>query len=265
MLATAPGARLSATIAAFSAALQRRRRGAPVRTSTRRKLCPSIGKLLGKPASLPRLNKAGSSVRPQLPQYGSSVSLTIDKHGIPVDFLLTAKRDLGQPNASSARCCGTNPYSRPTGSARMAPVLIRRLSWQPGRRAPAARALHYVSKHLQQGIESDHSHGHVRGQGSGLGVHGSSPAVGSDPRSEPVPMTRWCAAPDQTHIRSPLVAAARTSAFGGWGSGGRDHSSGRLLRPMVASVRPPGSGRTDQVRADGVRSSPTLASSLLPR
>ena len=77
MLATAPGARLSATIAAFSAALQRRRRGVPVRTSTRRKLCPSIGKLLGKPASLPRLNKAGSSLRPQLPQYGGSVSLTL--------------------------------------------------------------------------------------------------------------------------------------------------------------------------------------------
>src|SRR3954470_21680366 len=76
MLATAPGAKLSATIAAFSAALQRRRRGTPVRTSTRRKLCPSIGKLLGKPASLPRLNKAGSSVRPQLPQYANSVSLT---------------------------------------------------------------------------------------------------------------------------------------------------------------------------------------------
>src|SRR5690242_21072403 len=76
MLAIAPGAKLSATIAAFSAALQRRRRGAPVRTSIRRKLCPSIGKLLVKPASLPRLNKAGSSVRPQLPQDGDSVSLT---------------------------------------------------------------------------------------------------------------------------------------------------------------------------------------------
>src|SRR3954451_8768164 len=76
MLATAPGTKLSATIAAFSAALQRRRRGAPVRTSTRRKLCPSIGKLLGKPASLPRLNEAESSAHPQLPQYASSVSLT---------------------------------------------------------------------------------------------------------------------------------------------------------------------------------------------
>ena len=47
----------------------------PVRTSTRRKLCPSIGKLLGKPASLPRPTKAGSSVRPQLPKYASSASL----------------------------------------------------------------------------------------------------------------------------------------------------------------------------------------------
>ena len=33
--------------AAFSASVQRRRRGVPVRTSTRRKLCPSIGKLVG--------------------------------------------------------------------------------------------------------------------------------------------------------------------------------------------------------------------------
>src|SRR3954468_7473683 len=60
-LATAPGGRLSATIAAFSAALQRRRCGVPVRTSIRRKLCPSIGKLLGKSASLPRPNKTRSA------------------------------------------------------------------------------------------------------------------------------------------------------------------------------------------------------------
>ena len=45
----------------------------------RRKLCPSIGKLLGKPASLPRLNETGSSVRPQFPQYRSSVSLTFNE------------------------------------------------------------------------------------------------------------------------------------------------------------------------------------------
>src|SRR4051812_12449545 len=55
-----------------------RRGGAPVRTSTRRKLCPSIGKLLGKSASLPRSSKAGSSVHPQLPQDGDSVSLPVE-------------------------------------------------------------------------------------------------------------------------------------------------------------------------------------------
>src|SRR3954451_18442476 len=76
MLATDPGARLSATIAAFSAALQRRRRGAPVSTSMRRKLCPSIGQLLGKSPSLSRLNETGSSDRPYLPQAGRSAPRT---------------------------------------------------------------------------------------------------------------------------------------------------------------------------------------------
>ena len=136
----------------------------------------------------------------------------IDKHGMPVDFLLTAKRDLeaakrffrkmlkDQPLLAPDRIGtdGAGPYPPAITAARKDGLLPQ-------------DPLHYVTKHLQQGIESDHSHGHVRGQGSGLGVHGSSPAVGSDPRSEPVSMTRWCAAPDQTHIRSPLVAAAPTS------------------------------------------------------
>src|SRR6516225_12270918 len=43
------------------------------------------------------------------------------------------------------------------------------------------------------------------------GFMGISPAAGSDPRSEPVSMTRWHAAPDQAHIRSPLIAAAPIS------------------------------------------------------
>src|SRR4051794_7657490 len=42
-----------------------------------RKLCPSIGKLLGKPASLSRSSKTGSSDRPYLPQDGSSAPLTL--------------------------------------------------------------------------------------------------------------------------------------------------------------------------------------------
>src|SRR4051795_7506983 len=63
---------------------------------------------------------------------------------------------------------------------------------------------------------------------------------------------------------SHAVAAVRLHqhpASGGWGSGGRDHSIGRLLRPTAISVRPPGSGRTDQVLTDGVSSSPAPPSS----
>ena len=115
----------------------------------------------------------------------------IDKHGTPVDFLLTAKRDLEarqallpqdaeRPALLAPDRIGTDgaaPYPPAIAAARKDGLLPH-------------EPLHYVTKHLQQGIESDHSHGHVRGQGSGLGVSGSSPAVGSDPRSEPVSMTR---------------------------------------------------------------------------
>jgi transposase, IS6 family len=114
----------------------------------------------------------------------------IDKHGTPVDFLLTATRDLkaakrffrkmlkDEPLLAPDRIGtdGAGPYPSAIAAARKDGLLPQ-------------DPLHYVTKHLQQGIESDHSHGHIRGQGSGLGVHGSSPPVGSDPRSEPVSMT----------------------------------------------------------------------------
>src|SRR4051795_2103051 len=136
----------------------------------------------------------------------------IDKHGTPVDFLLTATRDLGAAKRFFRKMLKDQPLLAPDrigtdGAAPYPPAITaaRKDGLLP------QEPLHYVTKHLQQGIESDHSHGHIRGQGSGLGGHRSSPAVGSDPRSEPVPMTRWCAAPDQAHIRSPLVAAAPTS------------------------------------------------------
>src|SRR5215203_6333523 len=64
---------LSAAIAAFSAALQHRR-GAPVSTSMRQKLCPSIDKLRGKPASLP-CPQVGSFDSPQFLRDGDSASL----------------------------------------------------------------------------------------------------------------------------------------------------------------------------------------------
>jgi transposase-like protein len=81
----------------------------------------------------------------------------IDKHGTPVDFLLTATRDLDaakrffrkalqdQPLLSPDRI-GTDaagPYPPAITAARKAGLLAR-------------TPVHYVTKHLQQGIESDH-------------------------------------------------------------------------------------------------------------
>src|SRR5690242_599143 len=82
----------------------------------------------------------------------------IDKHGTPVDFLLTAKRDLeaakrffrkalkDQPLLSPDRIGtdGAGPYPPAITAAREDRLLAR-------------TPLHYVTKHLQQGIESDHS------------------------------------------------------------------------------------------------------------
>jgi IS6 family transposase len=81
----------------------------------------------------------------------------IDKYGMPVDFLLTARRDLeaakrffrkmleDQPLLAPDRI-GTDaagPYPPVLAAARKAGLLTR-------------TPLHYVTKHLQQGIESDH-------------------------------------------------------------------------------------------------------------
>src|SRR5918993_1263395 len=81
----------------------------------------------------------------------------IDKHGTPVDFLLTAQGDLDaakrffrkmledQPLLAPDRI-GTDaagPYRPTIATTRKAGLLAR-------------TPLHYVTKHLQQGIESDH-------------------------------------------------------------------------------------------------------------
>ncbi len=62
--------------------LHRRRRGVPVTTSTRRKLCPSIGKLLGTPTPLPRLNEPASPDRHHAAQGGGPASLTAERHTV---------------------------------------------------------------------------------------------------------------------------------------------------------------------------------------
>src|SRR5215472_8817280 len=85
---------LSATIAAFSASLQRRRRGVPVKTSTRRKLCPSIGKLLGtrSPCSI-KTTAAGSRHCHRPPQGGDQAPLTVLRDADRAFWTRTVWRD----------------------------------------------------------------------------------------------------------------------------------------------------------------------------
>src|SRR3954470_2922847 len=111
--------------------------------------------------------------------------------------------------------------------------------------------------------ENDGSHGHIRGQGVRFMGSWSSPAVGSDPRSEPISMTRCMPHQIKLTYGRRLLRPHQHPASGGWGSGGRDHSFNRLVRPAVTSVRSPGSDRTDQVLADGIRLS-TVPPSLRP-
>ncbi len=81
----------------------------------------------------------------------------IDKHGTPVDFLLTAQRDLDaakrffrkalqdQPLLAPDRIGtdGAGPYPAALAATRKAGLLV-------------CTPVHHVTKHLQQEIESDH-------------------------------------------------------------------------------------------------------------
>jgi hypothetical protein len=71
----------------------------------------------------------------------------------------------------------------------------------------------------------------------------------------PFAMTRPVSEHDQPHIRSPLMTAAPTSRLRrARAQEDENHSRKRRFRPWLASVRPPGSARTDQVlEDDGIR------------
>ena len=83
----------------------------------------------------------------------------IDKHGVPVDFLLTAKRDLSAAKRFFRKMLKDDPLLAPdrigTDGASIYPATI----------SEAVKAgmlqdgpTHYVTKHLPQAIESDHFH-----------------------------------------------------------------------------------------------------------
>jgi transposase, IS6 family len=81
----------------------------------------------------------------------------IDKHGTPVDFLLTAKRDLDAAKRFFRKALKDQPLLSPDrigtdGAGSYPPAIAESRKAGLLARTPA----HYVTKHLQQGIESDH-------------------------------------------------------------------------------------------------------------
>ena len=81
----------------------------------------------------------------------------IDKHGNPVDFLLTARRDLEAAKRFFRKVLGDAPLLAPDrigtdGASTYPSAIVAARSDGLLPRTP----LHYVTKHLQQGIGSDH-------------------------------------------------------------------------------------------------------------
>jgi transposase, IS6 family len=81
----------------------------------------------------------------------------LDKHGTPIDFLLTAKRDLEAAKRFFRKMLQNQPLLAPDrigtdGANTYPPTIVAARTDGLLPRTP----LHYVTKHLQQGIESDH-------------------------------------------------------------------------------------------------------------
>src|SRR4051812_5267285 len=81
----------------------------------------------------------------------------IDKHGTPVDFLLSAKRNLEAAKRFFRKMLEDQPLLAPDrigtdGAGTYPPSIVAARNDGLLARTP----LHYVTKHLQQGIESDH-------------------------------------------------------------------------------------------------------------
>ncbi|MCY1640611.1 IS6 family transposase [Methylorubrum sp. SL192] len=81
----------------------------------------------------------------------------VDKHGNPVDFLLTANRDLDAAKRFFRKMQADQPLLAPdrigTDGASTYPPAIAAVKTDG---LLACTPTHYITKHLQQGIESDH-------------------------------------------------------------------------------------------------------------
>jgi IS6 family transposase len=81
----------------------------------------------------------------------------LDKHGTPVDFLLTAHRDLGAAKRFFRKMLEDEPLLSPDriGTDGASPYPAAFVEAKKDALLPRT-PVHYVTKHLQQGIESDH-------------------------------------------------------------------------------------------------------------
>src|SRR4051812_15814994 len=127
----------------------------------------------------------------------------IDKHGTPVDFLVTAKRDLDAAKRFFRRMQQDQPLLSPDrigtdGAGAYPPAITAAKKDGLLARTPA----HYVTKHLQQGIESDH----FRVSGPCRGWAASRPSTRRGVRSRGLKRCRGCAR------ASALPAAGRCAS-----------------------------------------------------
>jgi len=97
------------------------------------------------------------SAKPLRRPLESTLYRAIDKHGTSVDFLLTAHRDLDGARRFFRKMLADQPLLAPDrigtdGAGTYPPAIIESRKEGLLPRTPT----HYVTKHLQQGIESDH-------------------------------------------------------------------------------------------------------------
>ena len=127
-------------------------RGRPKRAAARAPAAPyarSASSTAGRCASTRPTSGSGAS--------GAYLYSATDKHGEAVDFLLTAKRDLEAAKRFFRKMLRDGPLLSPdrigTDGAGTYPGAIA-AARKEGRLA--RDPVHHVTKHLQQGIESDH-------------------------------------------------------------------------------------------------------------
>ena len=139
----------------------------------------------------------------------------VDKHGNPVDFLLTANRDLDAAKRFFRKMLSAEPLLAPdrigTDGAGTYPRAIaesRKAGLLPG------TPIHYVTKHLQQGIESDHFPGEAVDAAGGrlpLVQHGAAHDPGLRGHAVAAQGLRLCRRMDRTRPEPDACRLLRTS------------------------------------------------------